>query len=153
MVRPLPSMTHASSGTAASFPTAEITPRDTITVAFSIRGPETGTTVAFLIAKYCGSPPWARSCGAAASSMATAASSVNANEDRRRRKRMHDSLFWMARKDAIHRHCLGRRMRLVGSCGSVKKRREFARQILMSDLAPAGVVFSVESSDSQNGLG
>src|SRR5882762_9531552 len=52
-------MTHASSGMVASLLTALITPRETTTVAFSRRVPETGTTVTPRIAKYCGSPPCA----------------------------------------------------------------------------------------------
>src|SRR2546421_4311178 len=57
-------MTKASSGMAASLATAEITPRETMTVAFSRRGPEPETTVAPLMAKYFGSPPCAsRRCG------------------------------------------------------------------------------------------
>src|SRR5215831_14659239 len=58
-------MTHASSGIRASLLTAVITPREMITVALSMRGPETGTTVAPRIAKYCGSPPCPAILGAA----------------------------------------------------------------------------------------
>src|SRR5215475_9292441 len=56
-------MTSASAGIATSLPpTARITPRATTTVASSIGGPETGTTFAPRIAKYCGSPPCAEAC-------------------------------------------------------------------------------------------
>src|ERR1700731_3549561 len=59
-------MTQASSGMAASLLTALMTPREMMTVAFSKRGPETGTTVTPRMAKYCGSPPCAAMRGARA---------------------------------------------------------------------------------------
>src|SRR5579859_6529877 len=54
---PLPSITQASAGIVTSLPTARMTPRATTTVASSIGDPDTGTTFAPRIAKYCGSPP------------------------------------------------------------------------------------------------
>src|ERR1700676_2758327 len=65
-VRPLPSMTQASSGTGASLATALMMPRARMTVTFSRRGPETGTPVTPRGAKYCGSPPRAAIRGARA---------------------------------------------------------------------------------------
>src|SRR6266705_5451844 len=64
-VNPLPSMTHASGGMARSFPIAVMRPREITMVAFSTGGPETGTTLAPRMAKYCGSPPCAYRAGAA----------------------------------------------------------------------------------------
>src|SRR5258705_12643552 len=52
-------MIQVSCGEGTTLPTAVITPCETITAAFSMRGPETGTTVAPRIAKDCGSPPCA----------------------------------------------------------------------------------------------
>src|SRR5262249_19669118 len=91
-VRPLPSMTQASSGIVASFATALITPRTIITVPFSIRGPDAGTTVAPRIAKYCGSPP----CAAARSAINAAESPTitpNTNHRREVKTHMHELLF------------------------------------------------------------
>src|SRR5437016_45432 len=51
-------MTHASGGMAMSFPTAVMRPRDMTMVAFSRGGPETGTTLALRMAKYCGEPQY-----------------------------------------------------------------------------------------------
>src|SRR5438128_11443962 len=65
-------MTHASAGIVASLATATITPRATTTVASSTGGPETGTTRAPRMAKYCGSPPCAKQEGVATRSEALA---------------------------------------------------------------------------------
>src|SRR5713226_6457380 len=88
------------------------------TVAFSMRGPETGTTVAPRMAKYCGSPPCAASLGAP---VKTTNAAVKANEDfRAKTKCIHDSFFgWRGRRDP-RGIVLAERTRLVGSRRSVK---------------------------------
>src|SRR6267154_1148782 len=92
MIRPLPSMTHASSGMVASLLTALITPRETMTVAFSKRGPETGTTVAPRMAKYCGSPPCAAQRVAPNKDAPAATLTPSANLNLCNVERIHDSL-------------------------------------------------------------
>src|ERR1700686_2055954 len=85
-VRPLPSTTQASSGTAASLAIVLMTPRAMMTVAFSTRGPETGTTVTPRMAKYCGSPPCAASCGAEAGISARMKATLETNHTVRLKK-------------------------------------------------------------------
>src|ERR1700676_51374 len=121
-VSPLPSMNQASCGKVTSLPTAVITPREMTTVAFSMRGPDTGTTVAPRMANDCGSPPCAAIRGAAARATARVAMSASAGHHfRRRTEGIHDSLFWTARKDAIHKALFWQTERLGGSFRRVKE--------------------------------
>src|SRR5260370_39637134 len=85
-------MTHASWGMVASLLTALITPRETMTVAFSKRGPETGTTVAPRMAKHCGSPPRTSALSAPPKTAPTAAVTPSANLTLCNVERIHDSL-------------------------------------------------------------
>src|SRR5882762_502754 len=120
-MRPLPSMTQASGGIATSFPTAVMVPRERTTVAFSIGGPATGTTLAPRMAKYCGSPPCANRDGAAQKNRSSAVRHTADAHLRIRLEHMQDS----------SRESVGgrtpspgkrkvRRMRLVGSFRPVK---------------------------------
>src|SRR6266850_1216184 len=90
-MRPLPSMTQASGGIATSFPTAVMAPRERTTVAFSMGGPATGTTLAPRMAKYCGSPPCASRDGAAQKSRGSTVRHTADAHLRIRLERMQDS--------------------------------------------------------------
>src|SRR6266851_6900079 len=101
-MRPLPSMTQASSGMAASLATALMTPRELMTVVFSRRGPETGTTVAPRMAKYCGSPPCADMRGASASDRARMGTTFHVNRTLRPDKEhIPHSFIGFSREDEI----------------------------------------------------
>src|SRR5712691_5645037 len=121
-VRPFPSMTHVSSGIGASLATDLITPRATITVTFSRRGPETGTTVAPRMAKYCGSPPCAAIRGASASERARMETTLQAKRTLRPNKELIPQLLtWIAAAGSDStEHRASRRTRLVGSHRGVK---------------------------------
>src|SRR4029077_13865044 len=116
-------MIQVSCGKVTSLPTAVITPCETITVAFSMRGPETGTTVAPRIAKDCGSPPCAFSSEGAANNRMAAVRAIANDKRRRGTKCIPDSFIWVARKDANPDHRFCRRIRLVGSYRGVKNDR------------------------------
>src|ERR1700719_4014085 len=94
-------MTQASSGIAASLLTALITPRERMTVAFSTRGPETGTTVAPRIAKYWGSPPCAAPRAAPNKVAPIAATAPSANLNRCNEECIHHSLVLDSAKGRI----------------------------------------------------
>src|ERR1700736_2289640 len=120
-MRPLPSMTQASSGTTASLLTALMTPREMMTVAFSTRGPETGTTVTPRMAKYSGSPPCAAAGADPSKAAHPTATTPSANLKLRNEERIRHSLDLDSAEDAIHPPMLRRRTRLVGSYGRVKE--------------------------------
>src|SRR6266436_5280563 len=102
-MRPLPSITSASAGIGTSFPIAAMMPCAMTTVALSIGGPETGTTLAPRIAKYSGSPPCAQICGAAASRTSSVAPSASTNEDLRVKTDIVQAPFWEMKEDTIPR--------------------------------------------------
>src|SRR6266849_2173157 len=76
----------------ASLPTALMTPRPMMTVEFSRRGPDTGTTVAPRIAKYCGSPPCAQERAGFSKVAARPATTPSANQYLRNEEDIPDSL-------------------------------------------------------------
>src|ERR1700687_5062252 len=115
-------MSQASCGKLASLPTAVITPREMTTVAFSMRGRETGTTVAPRIAKDCGSPPCAAIRGAATKRTLRVVTSARANDKLRRgTEGIHHSLVGRRGKTHATKHGFGRRKRVGGSSGRVKE--------------------------------
>jgi hypothetical protein len=81
--------------------TALITPREMMTVAFSRRGPETGTTVAPRIAKYCGSPPCPAARGDPSSAAHRPAVTPSANLKLSNEERIHHSLVLDGAKGRI----------------------------------------------------
>src|SRR5712691_779440 len=84
-------MTHASGGMVTSFPIAVMRPREMTMVAFSTGGPETRTTLAPRMAKYCGSPPCAQRDGAAQKRAKSAVTETADTHLRIRLERMQDS--------------------------------------------------------------
>src|ERR1700730_7755620 len=108
-------MTKASSGIGASFATALITPRAMITVPFSSRGPETGTTVTPRMAKYCGSPPCAAIRGAKASIAARMKTTLQTNATVRPKKEcIPNSSSGLPREAKIHRASFEQRQEASG---------------------------------------
>src|SRR5882762_3820619 len=122
-MRPLPSMTQASGGIATSFPTAVMAPRERTTVAFSMGGPATGTTLAPRTAKYCGSPPCASRDGAAQKSRGSTVRHTADAHLRIRLERMQDSSRESVGRTPSPGERKVRRMRLVGSFRPVKHLR------------------------------
>src|SRR5579864_1931558 len=121
-VRPLPSTTQASSGTGASLAMVLMTPRAMMTVAFSTRGPETGTTVTPRMATYCGSPPCAASRGARASAKARMKAALQTNQTvRLKKERIAHSFIGLPSEAKITERRSSRRKRLVGSYRGVKQ--------------------------------
>src|SRR6266404_5720348 len=114
-------MTHASGGMAISFPTPAIRPRETTMVAFSKGGPDTGTTLAPRMAKYCGSPPCARRGGAIQRTAKRAAKQTADTHLRTTLECMQELLARALKGQPSPGNRKGRRMRLVGSFGRVKK--------------------------------
>src|SRR5215467_5811674 len=87
-------MTQASAGMETSLPTARMTPRATTTVASSSGAPETGTTFAPRIAKYCGSPPCGKAGGLNAKEIAATTTPASADKPMRSRvERMPELLM------------------------------------------------------------
>src|SRR5712664_1038996 len=100
-MRPLPSITQASSGMAASLLTALMTPCEMMTVVFSKRGPETGTTVTPRMAKYCGSPPCAAARAEPSNAAHPTATTPSANLNLISEERIHHSLVLDSTEGAV----------------------------------------------------